>query len=81
MAEPRCPVIMPRSSKRVGEVCGRRIRGFVAPGEGRCEKHCTLSERDRVREERASRPPLVFAEVDADGWTWDDVDRFVAMDD
>lgn len=35
--------------KNRGRVCGRDVRGFLAPGMGRCAYHLTDVERVRVR--------------------------------
>lgn len=45
-----CPVPM-WNEKRRGEACGRRVVGFVAPGEGRCGFHLGPRERARVRKD------------------------------
>ncbi len=35
--------------KQAGRLCGRDVRGFVAPGHGRCGQHLNDQERMRVR--------------------------------
>lgn len=36
------------SGRRRGQICGRTVRGFVAPGIGRCGLHDTAMERTRA---------------------------------
>lgn len=42
-----CSTVLPKTSKRPGEVCGRPVTGYLLHGVGRCAYH--LSERERVR--------------------------------
>lgn len=71
-----CPVPRSRHSERAGEVCGRPVTAFVAPGEGRCGYHATARERTRaLAARRAVREAFELRDVEPTAEELEDVEE------